>query len=124
MPPVPPILVLGLGVFLVVFLCLLGLRRAPRVRRGSDEIEQAKRYIDRQIEAHFDALARHYEEIEAAGGRVDRYADVIESFIGELVIQHRIGADDDEIDLPIREVVVLEREYIDLGAGVPEPPPA
>jgi hypothetical protein len=112
MTPVPPILVLGLGAFLVVFLVLLALRPAPRVRRGPDETELAKRYIDRQIEAHLDELVRHYEEIEAAGGRTERFADVIESFIGEVVMQHRITAEDDEAELPVREVVVLEREYI------------
>lgn len=112
MPPMPPILVLGLGVFLVVFLCLLALRPVPRPAVARDDLQAARRYIDRQIDEHLEELARSAEEAAAVRAGTEPLAEAIETFIAHVLAQVHELAEDDDLDLKVRELVVLEREYI------------
>jgi hypothetical protein len=112
MPPVPPLLVLGLGAFLVVFLLLLALRPAPRPVAARDDLAPARRYVDRQIDEHLDELARHAEQARAVRAGIEPFAEAIETFIAHILAGVNQLAEDDDLDLKVRELVVLEREYV------------
>jgi hypothetical protein len=112
MPPVPPLLVLGLGAFLVVFLLFLALRAPPRPAVARDDLGPARRYIDRQIEAHLDELARCAKHAGTGREGVDPFAEAVETFIAQILAGVNELAEDDDLDLKVRELVVLDREYI------------
>ena len=108
-----PDVVLGLGIFAVVFLTLLALHQEPRrLATAIDDLDPARRYVDQQIDEHIEELIERYERARAGGGAPDRFAEAIEAFIGEVLTRAAERAHEDDLDLCVRELVVLEREFI------------
>lgn len=110
----PAELLVASGIFAVVLLALLARRSGSDDDVGSDPAALGKRYIDVKIEKHIDALAARYAERTAASGREDpeRFRPEIESFIALVLERDLDESEDAELRDSVREVLVLQREYV------------
>ncbi|MGH6943365.1 MAG: hypothetical protein ACREH6_03975 [Geminicoccaceae bacterium] len=112
-----PELVLGFGLFFTVFLLLLAAKPAAEHASGAaDRAQRARRYVDRKIEENLEGLVQRYVEAGgSAGGEVpESFDQVIQSFIASEILDDLAPGEEDveELRIPVRELVVLEREYV------------
>ena len=110
----PTELLVASGIVLVVFLALLLRRAGSGDGALSDETVQGKRYIDGEIDQHVAELAARYAEMAAASGQVapERFRLEVESFIARVLERDLDEPDAAELRDSVREVLVLEREYV------------
>lgn len=110
----PPEVVVPVAAFALFFLGGLAFRRAQ-----ADDLDpeaEARRFIDRSIDANVERLARAYLQPGAPGTDDDLppgFASEIESFIGNVLLWDALSAiDDEDVSAAVREIVVLDRQYV------------
>jgi len=110
----PPELLVSSAIAAMLLLALLARRRAAGRLAAADESAPGKRYIEAEIAAHIGALAGRYAEITAAAGHDDpeRFRLEVESFIAEVLERDLDVPEAAELRDSVREVLVLEREYV------------
>jgi hypothetical protein len=125
-----------LAAFLVFFLGCIAFGRGRREPAPEPEEAAAKRFIEARIDEHVELLAEKYLETrpsvaepdgsgedrdprERQDAEVDddvsrRFASEIEAFIADVVLEDEAlsALDDVELKSAIREVVVLDRQYV------------
>ena len=110
----PAELLVASGIVLVLLLALLMRRSGLENGAASDETALGKRYIDAEIDGHIGALAARYAEMTAASGHEDpeRFRLEVESFIAQVLERDLDEPEAAELRDSVREVLVLEREYV------------
>jgi hypothetical protein len=109
----PAELIIASGMVVAALLALLALRTPSENGAASDEIALAKRYIDAETEKHVAALAARYGEIAAAGhDDTERFRLEVELFIAQVLERDLDEPEAAELRDSVREVLVLEREYV------------
>lgn len=101
------------AIFLVIVLIGLVLTRRTSIVEDDGLEAEARRWIEDRIDEHVDSLADAYGEA-GTGADADElppaFAASIESFIAEILLPQRDGAEVDlDLGLAIREFVVLRR---------------
>jgi hypothetical protein len=104
--------VLALGIVLAVLLLVLVARGT---RRGTDDREDARSFIAKQIDAHIEAFAQESGEAGTDRGMhrpgTDRFSQAIELFIAEVLLPHAERAEPWLRD-ELREILVLQRDDV------------
>jgi hypothetical protein len=110
----PAELLVASGIVAALLLALLMRGSRPENGVASDDTMLGKRYIDAEIDEHIGALAARYAEIAAAAGHddPDRFRLEVESFIAQVLERDLDGPEAAELRDSVREVLVLEREYV------------
>jgi hypothetical protein len=103
---------LALGIVLVVLLLILVERGR---RRGTDDGEDARSFLAKQIDAHIETLAQGSVEAGTDQGiprpGTDRFGQAIELFIAEVLLPHAERAEPWLRD-ELREILVLQRDDV------------
>lgn len=112
----PEIVVVPAAAFAVFFLGRLALGPALRDHEPDPEAA-ARRFIETRIDAHIGRLTRAYSQPGARSTDHDDltpgFAGEIESFIGNVVLWDALSdVDDDGVSTAVRELVVLDRQYV------------
>jgi hypothetical protein len=110
----PAELLVTSGIVVGVLLAFLAARSGSANRTAADEITLAKRYIDAEIDGHIAPLAARYGEVAMASGHddPDRFRLEVELFIAQVLERHLDDPEAAELRDAVREVLVLEREYV------------
>jgi hypothetical protein len=105
--------VLALGTVLAVLLLVLVAGR--RARGGGDDVEDARSFIAKKIDAHIEALSQDSHEVGSDQGvcrpGTDRFGHAIELFIAEVLLPHAERAEPWLRD-ELREILVLQRDDV------------
>jgi hypothetical protein len=103
--------VLALGLILAVLLLVLVARGRSR---GADDGEAARNFLARQIDTHIEALAQEFRDAATVQGvrpGTDRFGQVIELFIAEVLLPHAERAEPWLRD-ELREILVQQRDDV------------